>query len=104
MYAVIRTGGKQYRVAQGDVVKVEKLEGDAGTELTFEDVLLVGDDEQTRIGTPVIEGAQVKGTIVEQGRDKKLLIFKFRRRKGYKLKKGHRQSITRVRIDEIAVA
>jgi large subunit ribosomal protein L21 len=101
MYAVIKTGGKQYRVAQGDVIQVEKLDGDSGTPFTFDDVLLVGTDDDTQIGTPMVDGAKVEGTILEQGRTRKLIIFKFRRRKNYKRKNGHRQHFTRVRIDAI---
>lgn len=102
MYAVIRTGGKQYRVEEGDVVKIEKIDGDRGTELTFDDVLLVGNDDETHVGTPTVAGASVSGTIVEQDRDKKIVVFKFRRRKNYIRKQGHRQSYTRVRISGIA--
>lgn len=104
MYAVIRTGGKQYKVAQGDVIQIEKLAGDAGGTIDFEDVLLVGDDDNTHVGTPIVSGAAVAGTILEQGRDKKIVVFKFRRRKGYQRKNGHRQPFTRVRIDSISLA
>ena len=103
MYAVIRTGGKQYRVEEGDVVKIEKIDGDRGSELTFDDVLLVGNDDETHVGMPTVAGASVSGTIVEQDRDKKIVVFKFRRRKNYIRKQGHRQSYTRVRISGIAV-
>jgi large subunit ribosomal protein L21 len=102
MYAVIRTGGKQYRVEEGDVVKIEKIDGDRGSELTFDDVLLVGNDDETHVGMPTVAGASVSGTIVEQDRDKKIVVFKFRRRKNYIRKQGHRQSYTRVRISGIA--
>lgn len=102
MYAVIRTGGKQYRVEEGDVLKIEKIEGDRGHQLTFDDVLLVGSEDDTRVGTPNVEGASVSGTIVEQDRDKKIVVFKFRRRKNYIRKQGHRQAYTRVRIDGIS--
>ncbi len=102
MYAVIRTGGKQYRVEQGDLVKIEKIDGDRGAQVTFEDVLLLADDADTRIGTPVLDGASVTGTIVDQDRDRKVIVFKFRRRKNYKRKQGHRQHFTRIRIDQIA--
>lgn len=101
MYAVIKTGGKQYRVEQGNVVALERLDGDTGSTVTFGEVLLVG-GEAMKIGTPIVKGASVTGTIVEQGRAKKVVIFKFRRRKNYKRKKGHRQYFTRVRIDSIA--
>jgi large subunit ribosomal protein L21 len=102
MYAVIRTGGKQYRVEEGDVVKIEKIDGDRGSQTTFGDVLLLGSDDDTQVGTPLVEGASVSGTIVEQDRDKKIIVFKFRRRKSYIRKQGHRQAYTRVRIDGIA--
>lgn len=102
MYAIIKTGGKQYRVAAGDVVSLERLDGGAGDKIEFGEVLLVGTDEATEVGTPVIAGASVSGTIVEQGRARKVLVFKFRRRKNYKRLKGHRQYYTRVRIDAIA--
>ena len=101
MYAVIKTGGKQYRVEQGDTVAFERLDGDAGQSVSFGEVLLVGGDGM-KIGTPLVKGASVTGTIVEQGRAKKIVIFKFRRRKSYKRKKGHRQYYTRVKIDAIA--
>ncbi|MFO0750268.1 MAG: 50S ribosomal protein L21 [Myxococcota bacterium] len=101
MYAVIKTGGKQYRVEQGTVQAFERLDGDTGSTVTFGEVLLIGGDAM-KIGTPVVKGASVTGTIVEQGRAKKVFIFKFRRRKNYKRKKGHRQYFTRIRIDSIA--
>ena len=102
MYAVIKTGGKQYRVEQGDTLAIERLEGDTGTQVSFGEVLLVGSDNETKIGRPLLAGASVTGTIVEQGRAKKIIVFKFRRRKIYKRKKGHRQYFTRVRIESIA--
>lgn len=102
MYAVIKTGGKQYRVEQGDTVTIEKLAGDRGDTIAFDEVLLVGGDDETKIGTPVVAGASVSGTIVEQGRARKITVFKFKRRKNYKRKKGHRQYFTRVRIDAIS--
>ena len=101
MYAVIKTGGKQYRVEQGTTQAFERLDGDPGQQVTFGEVLLVGGDT-FKIGQPLVQGASVTGTIVEQGRAKKVVIFKFRRRKNYKRKKGHRQYFTRVRIDAIA--
>ncbi len=101
-YAVIRTGGKQYRVSPGQRVSVEKLEGEIGTEILFSDVLLVKSAEKTTVGAPTIEGATVKAKIVAQDKDKKVLIYKKRRRKGYTKKQGHRQSKTRVIIESIA--
>ena len=102
MYAVIKTGGKQYRVEQGDTLALERLDGDTGTQFSFDEVLLLGSDDVTTIGRPLVQGASVKATIIEQGRAKKIIVFKFRRRKNYKRKKGHRQYFTRVRIDAIA--
>ncbi len=102
-YAVVKTGGKQYRVAEGETVDVERLGGDVGATVTLEEVLLVSgeDDEQARIGTPVVEQAQVTAEIVKQGLDKKIIVFKKKRRKGYKRKQGHRQKQTTLRIVEI---
>ena len=102
-YAVVKTGGKQYRVAEGELVDVERLGGDVGATVTLEEVLLVsgGDEEPARIGTPMVEQAQVTAEIVEQGRDKKIIVFKKKRRKGYKRKQGHRQMQTTLRIVEI---
>jgi large subunit ribosomal protein L21 len=102
MYAVIKTGGKQYRVEQGATLAFERLDGDTGTSVTFDEVLLIGTENETRLGRPTVAGATVSGTIVEQGRAKKVIVFKFRRRKNYKRKNGHRQYFTRVRIDAIA--
>ena len=101
MYAVLRTGGKQVRVAPGDSVRVEKLEGAVGDPIELNQVLLVGSDEGARIGTPLVEGAKVVGTIAAQGRGPKLVIFKMKRRKGYRRKRGHRQSYTEIRVDGI---
>ena len=103
MYAVIRTGGKQYRVAQGDTLEIETIAGEPGAAVTFDDVLLVGDEGETRIGTPTVDGASVSGTIVQHGKHRKVIVFKFRRRKNYKRKTGHRQNFTRVRIDGITL-
>ncbi len=104
MYAVIRTGGKQYLVNQGDFLKVEKLPGDVGDEIVFDDVLLVSDAGGLKLGRPRLEGARVKGTIVEQGRGKKIIVFKMKRRKGYRKKQGHRQYYTGVKVEAIEVA
>jgi len=101
-YAVIRTGGKQYRVSPGDLLRVERLEGDVGSAVEFGEVLLASADDAVRIGTPLVSGARVRGTIVAQGRDRKILIFKKKRRKNYRRRRGHRQSITTVRVTEIA--
>ncbi len=102
-YAVVKTGGKQYRVAEGELLDVERLGGEVGATVTLDEVLLVsgGEEEQARIGTPMVEQAQVTAEIVEQGRDKKIIVFKKKRRKGYKRKQGHRQMQTTLRIVEI---
>lgn len=99
-YAVIRTGGKQYRVEPGQLIRVEKLTGEIGSTVEFTEVLLAGGDA-IRIGTPLVEGAHVRGEIVGQQRDKKVLIFKKKRRKNYRRRRGHRQSLTTVRVTEI---
>jgi large subunit ribosomal protein L21 len=101
-YAVIRTGGKQYRVSPGDLLRIERLDGDVGSAVEFAEVLLASADDAVRIGTPLVSGARVRGTIVAQGRDRKILVFKKKRRKNYRRRRGHRQSITTVRVTEIA--
>jgi large subunit ribosomal protein L21 len=101
MYAVVATGGKQYKVQEGEVLRVEKLTGDVGTQVAFDQVLMLSDGENVKIGQPVLEGVQVKGHIVEQGKYKKILIFKYKRRKRYRRKQGHRQLFTAVKIDAI---
>lgn len=102
MYAIIQTGGKQYRVSEGETLRVEKLAGEAGDSITLDDVLLVGGDGATRIGTPRLAGASVQADILRQDRAKKVIIFKKRRRKGYHKKQGHRQSFTELRITGIS--
>jgi large subunit ribosomal protein L21 len=102
MYAVVRTGGKQVRVEPGKSVRVEKLPGEVGSQVELADVLLVGGEGTTRVGTPVVEGAKVVGTITEQGRRDKIVVFKLKRRKNYRRKQGHRQAYTEIRVDEIA--
>ena len=104
MYAIIRTGGKQYRVKEGDLVDVERLDGDTGQEVSFEKVLFVSDQERAYWGTPILDRARVIATIEEQGRQDKVVVFKFKRRKMYRRKRGHRQLFTRVRIDQIDLA
>ncbi len=101
MRAVIKTGGKQYRVSEGDVVRVEKLPGEVGTSVEIDTVLAVGEGEGIKIGAPTVEGAKVIAQIIEQGKDKKVLIFKKKRRKGYTKKQGHRQPFTSIKIQEI---
>jgi len=103
MYAIFKSGGKQHRVTPGEIIALEKLDGEKGTQVAFDNVLLVSDDDNTQIGAPTLAGASVSGTIVEQFRDKKILVFKKKRRKKYRRKQGHRQDLTRVRIDTISV-
>jgi large subunit ribosomal protein L21 len=101
MYAVIRTGGKQVRVSPGQAVRVEKLDGAVGEAVTFGEVLLVAGEGEARVGTPVVSGATVVGTITAQDRGPKITIFKMKRRKGYRRKMGHRQSYTEIRVERI---
>ncbi len=101
MYAVIKTGGKQYRVAQGDKLRIEKLPGNVGDAVTFSDVLLVGAGDNVKIGAPLVSGAKVEAKITAQDRAKKITIFKFRRRKNYHRKIGHRQPFTAVEITNV---
>lgn len=97
MYAIFVTGGKQYRVQEGDSIYVEKLEAEVGTEVTFDQVLLAGD----KVGTPVVEGAKVVATVEKQGRSPKIIVFKMKPKKNYRKKQGHRQAYTKVLIKEI---
>jgi large subunit ribosomal protein L21 len=101
MYAVVRTGGKQYRVEPGTSFRVEKLDGAVGDNVELSEVLLVGEPDSARIGTPLVDGAKVVGTITAQARAPKIIIFKMKRRKGYRRKSGHRQSYTEIRVDAI---
>jgi len=101
MYAVIRTGGKQYRVAPDDVIEIEKLAGEAGEIIQFEDVLMLGGEGPAQIGAPTVSGASVAALVLEQKRAGKIIVFKKKRRKNYRRKKGHRQHLTAVRITEI---
>ncbi|MEK9827924.1 MAG: 50S ribosomal protein L21 [Rhodospirillales bacterium] len=102
MFAVIRTGGKQYRVAENDVIRIEKLDAEAGSEVVFNEVLMVGGDGQSKVGAPLVDGATVKAELVEQMRDKKVIIFKKRRRQNSRRKNGHRQHLSVVRITGIS--
>lgn len=106
MYAVIRTGGKQYRVAEGDTIQVERLDAEVGGTLALDQVLMVGgaEGEEPKIGAPLVDGARVTAEIVDQTRGPKIIVFKKKRRKGYRRKKGHRQDLTVLRIREIALA
>ena len=103
MYAVIKTGGKQYRVAKNDVIKIERLPGDVGAEITFPEVLMIGGDNPVT-GSPTVAGAKVTGAVLEQAKGEKVIIFKKRRRKNYRRRTGHRQLVTVVRIADIVTA
>ncbi len=103
MYAIIRTGGKQYQVAAGERLRVEKLAGDIGDSIVIEDVLMVTDGENVKVGRPTIEGAKVNAKILEQDKAKKVLVFKKKKRKGYQVMKGHRQFFTSLEIQDIQV-
>ncbi len=104
MYAVIKTGGKQYKVAAGEKLKIEKLAGDVGSKLVIDKVLMINDGANTTIGAPLIAGATVNATVLSHGRADKVMIFKFRRRKHYRKTQGHRQSFTEIQIGEILAA
>ena len=101
MYAVVRTGGKQIRVEPGARVRVERVPGEVGASIELDQVLLVGGDDAVKIGTPVVEGARVSGTITAQGRHPKIRVFKMKRRKGYRRLQGHRQAYTEILVDSI---
>jgi large subunit ribosomal protein L21 len=101
MYAVVKTGGKQYRVQSGESVRVESLPAEVGAAVSFDEVLMVGEGESVRVGTPLIAGAKVRATVVAHGRGEKVRIFKMRRRKHFQKSQGHRQGYTEVRIDDI---
>ncbi len=100
MYAIIATGGKQYKVTEGDVIRVEKLECSEGDQITFDQVLMVG-GEDVAIGSPVVEGAKVKATVTENGKADKVIVYKYKRKSGYHKKNGHRRLFTEVKIDSI---
>jgi large subunit ribosomal protein L21 len=102
MYAVIKTGGKQYRVSEGSVLRVEKLDDAAGDKIEFDSVLLVGEGEDVRVGTPFVEGSKVEATVQSQGRSRKVDVIKFKRRKNYKRAHGHRQAYTEIRVTGIS--
>ena len=101
MHAIIETGGKQYKVQAGDVITVEKLNADAGTSYTFDKVLGIIDGDSSVLGKPVVAGASVAGSVLGDGKGKKLIVYKYKSKKGYHRKKGHRQPFTRVQIDAI---
>ena len=103
MYAVFATGGKQYKVREGEVLRVEKISGEIGSPISFDEVLMVSDGENVSIGKPRLENATVSGRIVEQGKASKVLVFKYKRRKRFRRKQGHRQLYTAIKIDTIEV-
>ncbi len=101
MYAVVATGGKQYKVQEGEILRVEKLAGEVGATVTFDQVLMTSDGTVVALGAPILEGVEVSGEIVEQGKAKKILVFKYKRRKRYRKMQGHRQTYTAVKITTI---
>jgi large subunit ribosomal protein L21 len=101
MYAVLATGGKQYRVQEGDVIYVEKVEADVETSIELGDVLALGKEDGLVVGTPVVEGAKVFAKVLEQGKEKKVIVFKYKRKKDYRRKQGHRQPFTKLQIEKI---
>ncbi|MFW6113203.1 MAG: 50S ribosomal protein L21 [Thermodesulfobacteriota bacterium] len=103
MFAIVQTGGKQYRVAPGDILRVERLPGDRGDEVQLDQVLLVADGDSIQVGQPLVEGARVVGEILRQGQGKKIIVFKKKRRKKYRRKQGHRQLYTALQVREIIV-
>jgi large subunit ribosomal protein L21 len=103
MYAILRTGNRQYRVEAGSIIDVERLPNEVDESFVINDVLLIGNGDETIIGQPTVEGASVKVTVVDQYRAKKIIVFKYRQRTNYRRKRGHRQYYTRLRIDEIIV-
>ena len=103
MYAVFRTGGKQFRAEPGKKIRIPTMEVEPGDSVTFEDVLLASDGKEVQVGAPMVDGAKVKAEVVRHGRDKKIIVFKRKRRKGYRRKQGHRQGFTEIRVDEILV-
>jgi len=103
MYAVFRTGGKQFRAEPGKKIRVPSLDVEPGESITFDDVLLASDGSEVQVGAPTVDGAKVKAEIIRHGRDKKIIVFKRKRRKGYRKKQGHRQDFTEIRIDEVAL-
>ncbi len=104
MFVIVETGGKQYRLQEGDKVRVERLEGEEGSQITIDSVLAAGSGAAMKVGRRRLEGARVTATIVKQGRGPKIRIYKFKRRKGYRRTKGHRQEFTEIRIDQIALS
>ena len=103
MYAIIRTAGKQFRAEPGRTLRIPRVEAEPGAKLTFDEVLLGSDGASVRAGTPLVKGAQVTGEVVRHGRDRKIIVYKFKRRKNYARKQGHRQDFTEVKIDSVTL-
>ncbi len=103
MYAIVDSGGKQYKVKEGEVLRVEKLAGKVGDSVSFDRILMVSEGDNVNIGTPLLEDVAVSGHIVEQGKAKKIIVFKYKRRKRYRRKRGHRQQFTAVKVDSIKI-
>ena len=103
MYAIVDSGGKQYKVQEGEILRVEKLTGEVGDSVSFDRILMFSDGENVNVGTPLLEDVAVNGHIVEQGKAKKIIVFKYKRRKRYRRKRGHRQQFTAVRVDSIKI-
>lgn len=103
MYAVVASGGKQHKVQEGDILRVEKMSGDIGTPVSFDQVLMLADSQQIAVGTPTLANATVSGHIAEQGKSRKIIVFKYKRRKRYRRRQGHRQMFTAVKIDRISL-
>lgn len=101
MYAVIKTGGKQYRVQEGDILRVEKLKAEEGQTFEFDEVLAISKDNDLTVGTPYVEGAKVEAKVLGQGKDKKIIVFKYKAKKNYRKKQGHRQPFTEIQITKI---
>ncbi|HYF82586.1 MAG TPA: 50S ribosomal protein L21 [Clostridia bacterium] len=101
MYAIIKTGGKQYMVNEGDVLMVEKLDVESGAKVVFEEVLAVGNNGELNLGSPVVSGAKVEATVIQNGKEKKVIVFKYKPKKDYRKKQGHRQPFTKVKIEKI---
>lgn len=101
MYAIVNTGGKQYKVCEGDVLRVEKIPGEVGSAVSFDQVLMLSDGERVRVGQPILENVTVNGRVVDQGKAKKIIVFKYKKRKRYRRKQGHRQQYTEIKIDSI---
>jgi large subunit ribosomal protein L21 len=104
MYAVVKTGGKEFRIARGDLIRVEKLEGKVGDQVTMKDILMISHEDQVQVGNPLLANAVITGEIVQQVKGKKVLTYKMKRRKNYRRTKGHRQTYTYIRVNDISLA